>query len=136
MGVFNVQRCKSFRIVSMCDDACCDFSGQEIQNQISHIDQPNRIGRCAIYPSCDFLAKSYKTRCRTSTNRTSRCAIYPSCDFLAQKDNTRHRIPTNRTESVDVRYVCIVIFWPRNTTPDIAHRPTEPNRSRCDMSVL
>ena len=23
---------------SMCDDACCDFSGQEIQKYISHID--------------------------------------------------------------------------------------------------
>jgi len=33
--------------------ASCDFSGQEIQNQISHIDQPNDIGRDVRY--CIFM---------------------------------------------------------------------------------
>jgi len=54
---------------SMCDIAFCDFYGQEKQNRLSHIDQPNGIGRCAILHFVIFLAKKY-TESRTSTNRT------------------------------------------------------------------
>jgi len=40
------------------------------------------------------------------------------------------------TRLVDVQYIILVVFWPRNTTPNVAHRPIELNRSVCDISVL
>jgi len=36
----------------------------------------------------------------------------------------------------DVRHASCTFFWPRNTKPTLAHRPTDRNRSRCATRIL
>jgi hypothetical protein len=124
--IFRAKKCKTQyrtstnRIGRAVRYASCDFSGQEIQSRISHIDQPNGISReMCDTPLVIFLAKKYKTQYRTSTNRTA---------------------------SVELCDTHLVILWPRNTKPNIAHRPScgpadQPNRigravryASCDFS--
>jgi len=70
---------------SMCDDACCDFYGQEnTKPDIAHL-QANRVARCAMMHVVIFLAKSIQ-------NQISHI------DW--------------RIKSVDARWCMLWFFWP------------------------
>jgi hypothetical protein len=96
----------------------CFVAQIKSQHASSHIDRFRFASRCAI---SDFVFLGHKiTTCiiaHRSIRFASRCAI--SVLYLLA-----------RIESVNVRFIGLVIFWPRNTTPDIAHRPTRPQNPR------
>ncbi len=86
--------------------ASCDFSGQELQKQISHIDQVGPTVRESV-GVCDMRLVIVWPRATTAniihgpTVRESVGVRYASCDSMAKSYNSRYRNrPTVRNQSV------------------------------------
>jgi hypothetical protein len=88
-----------------------------------------------------FLAKSYKSRCRTNRSESAdvRCASF---DFMAKSYKGRYRTSTNRSESIGSRPRFRTIFialygqeLQRQISYIDVHRPAAPNRSLCYTCV-
>ena len=61
----------------MCDMHLVILSGQEMQNRISHIDQPTDIGRDVRYVSCDFSGQNTQN---TAVGNSSSFCRQPSSE--------------------------------------------------------
>jgi len=119
----------------MCDDACCYFSGQYIQTQISHIGW--RIGRCAM-PS-DAKAYNGFSINGISISCLQLTPVFDKPAFSRFSQIFQPRLVVRSFGKIVKRQVlsktgvsCVVIFWPRDTKPDIAHRQAR-RIGRCAM---
>jgi len=106
--------------LSMCDDACCDFSGQEIQTQIYRTSTESIRQSMCDDTSCHFLAKRDKVDIAHRPSRfVSRCAMH-ILSFSGQERQGRYRTSTESIRQSMCDDACCDFFWPR-VTKSISH---------------